>query len=216
MSIEQRTAYAVLKAISIMKRASVLGSGILTGRLTDAKGRVASFKNAIVIMTSNVGSQHIAEMSPLGFMGDNLEERKNLVKDKVMEALKEEFRPEFLNRIDEVIIFNYLDKLEIKKIVELELAKVAARISVKGITMDVTEKAKELLAEKGFDPVLGARPLRRVIQRSVLDPLSLKIVAGEVQPGGRIRVDTEEKEIVLLNSMDSLKSSPKRKLTKTA
>ena len=184
------------------------------GRLTDAKGRVASFKNAIIIMTSNVGSQHIAEMSPLGFMGDNTEEKKNSVRDKVMAALKEEFRPEFLNRIDEIIIFNYLAKAEIKKIVELELAKVALRVSVKGITMDVTEKAKELLAEQGFDPALGARPLRRVISRKVLDPLSLKIVAGEVQSGGRIRVDAENKEIVLLNSMDSLKATPKRKLQK--
>jgi len=186
------------------------------GRLTDAKGRVASFKNAIVIMTSNVGSAHIAEMSPLGFMGDNLEERKSSVKDKVMETLKEEFRPEFLNRIDEIIIFNYLGKPEIKKIVELELAKVASRISLKGIAMEVTDKAKELLAEKGFDPNLGARPLRRVIQRSVLDPLSLKIVAGEVQAGGKVRVDEENKEITLLVVMNSFKSSPKQKLAKTA
>ena len=186
------------------------------GRLTDAKGRVASFKNAIIIMTSNVGSQHIAEMSPLGFMGDNMEEKKNSVRDKVMAVLKEEFRPEFLNRIDEIIIFDYLAKLEIKKIVELELAKVASRISVKGITMDVTEKAKELLAEQGFDPALGARPLRRVILRKVLDPLSLKIVTGEIQSGGKVRVDAENKEIVVLGSMDSLKTMPKRKLQKTA
>ena len=182
------------------------------GRLTDAKGRVASFKNSIIIMTSNVGSSHIAEMSPLGFLEDsNLEEKKNSVRDKVMGALKEEFRPEFLNRIDEIIIFNYLAKLEIKKIVELELSKVASRISLKGITMDVTDKAKELLAELGFDPALGARPLKRVIQRQVLDPLSLKIVAGEVQPGGRVRIDEEKKEIVLLSSMDSLKTSPNPK-----
>ncbi|MDA1337404.1 MAG: AAA family ATPase [bacterium] len=186
------------------------------GRLTDAKGRVASFKNAIIIMTSNVGSQHIAEMSPLGFMGDNVDEKKNAVKGKVMAALKEEFRPEFLNRIDEIIIFDYLAKEEIKKIVELELAKVGARVSLRGIGMDVTEKAKELLAEQGFDPNLGARPLKRVIARKVLNPLSLKIVAGEVQSGGKIRVDVEDKEIVLLSSMDLLKVSSKRKLAKIA
>ena len=145
-----------------------------------------------------------------------MEEKKNSVRDKVMAVLKEEFRPEFLNRIDEIIIFDYLAKLEIKKIVELELAKVASRISVKGITMDVTEKAKELLAEQGFDPALGARPLRRVILRKVLDPLSLKIVTGEVQSGGKVRVDAENKEIVVLGSMDSLKTMPKRKLQKTA
>ncbi|OHA64780.1 MAG: ATP-dependent chaperone ClpB [Candidatus Wildermuthbacteria bacterium RIFCSPHIGHO2_02_FULL_49_9] len=186
------------------------------GRLTDAKGRAASFKNAIVIMTSNVGSAHIAELSPLGFMGNDSEGRKTSVRDKVMGALKEEFRPEFLNRIDEIIIFNYLTKPEIKKIVELELSRVASRIASKGIAMDVTEKAKELLAEQGFDPSLGARPLRRVIQRQVLDPLSLKIVAGEVSPGNKVKVDAENREIVLLSSMDSLKSSPRRKLAKAA
>ena len=185
------------------------------GRLTDAKGRVASFKNAIVIMTSNVGSQHIAEMSPLGFMGNDLEERKMSVRDKVMDALKEEFRPEFLNRIDEIIIFNYLAKLEIKKIVELELAKVASRISLKGIVMDVTEKAKDLLAEQGFDPSLGARPLRRVIQRQVLDPLSLKIVAGEVKAGERIKVDAQNGEVVVGGASESLRmTGQKRKLAK--
>ena len=184
------------------------------GRLTDAKGRVASFKNAIIIMTSNVGSQHIAEMSPLGFVEDNLEEKKSSVRDKVMTALREEFRPEFLNRIDEIIIFNYLTKPEIKKIVELELAKVASRILAKGITLEATDKAKELLAELGFDPSLGARPLRRIIQRQVLDPLSLKIVAGEVQTNSKVRVDEEQREIVLLSSMDSLKPPPKRKLAK--
>ncbi|MDP2734928.1 MAG: AAA family ATPase [bacterium] len=183
------------------------------GRLTDAKGRVASFKNAIIIMTSNVGSQHIAEMSPLGFTGDDVEGKKSSVRDKVMGALKEEFRPEFLNRIDEIIIFDYLAKPEIKKIVELELSKVASRISLKGIVMEVTEKAKEVLAEQGFDPTLGARPLRRVIQRQVLDPLSLKIVAGEVHPGGKVRVDADGKNIVLLSSMDAVRPQ-KRKLAK--
>lgn len=184
------------------------------GRLTDAKGRVASFKNAIIIMTSNVGSQHIAEMSPLGFMGDDLEGKKSSVRDKVMGALREEFRPEFLNRIDEIIIFDYLAKAEIKKIVELELSKVASRISLKGIAMEVSDKAKELLAEQGFDPTLGARPLRRVISRQVLDPLSLKIVAGEVHPGGKVKVDAEGREIVLLSSMDAVHPQQKRKLAK--
>lgn len=166
------------------------------GRLTDAKGRVASFKNSIIIMTSNVGSQYIAEMNPLGFLGENADEKRSSVKDRVMSALREEFRPEFLNRIDEVIIFNYLDKTQIQQIVELELAKVASRLALKDIAFQATPKAKALLAERGFDPTLGARPLRRVIQKLILDPLSLKIVAGEIQRGQKVTADEQKGEIV--------------------
>ncbi|OHA67127.1 MAG: ATP-dependent chaperone ClpB [Candidatus Wildermuthbacteria bacterium RIFCSPHIGHO2_02_FULL_47_12] len=185
------------------------------GRLTDAKGRVASFKNAIVIMTSNVGSQFIAEMNPLGFLAERKEDKKNAVQDKVMSALKEEFRPEFLNRIDEIIIFNYLGKEEIKKIVELELAKVAERLAKKGITVAISEKAKELLAEQGFDPNLGARPLRRVVQRKVLDPLSLQIVAGEIKLGEKVSIDIKDGDIVIVGSFGSMRM-PSPKLAKSA
>ncbi|MBI2642650.1 MAG: AAA family ATPase [Candidatus Wildermuthbacteria bacterium] len=168
------------------------------GRLTDAKGRVASFKNAIIIMTSNVGSQFIAEMNPLGFVQQKseAEDKKASVKERVMSSLREEFRPEFVNRVDDIIIFNYLGKEEIKKIVELELAKVGERLVPQEVKLEVTEKAKELLAEKGFDPNLGARPLRRIIQRTVLDPLALQIVAGSVKKGERVIVDAKNKEIV--------------------
>ncbi|MDP3901059.1 MAG: AAA family ATPase [bacterium] len=165
------------------------------GRLTDAKGRTASFKNTIIIMTSNIGSQYIAQMAPLGFMGGEAKEQES-VRDKVMEAVREQFRPEFVNRIDEIIIFEYLGKKEIKQIVELELSKVAGRLMRSGnIAIEASEQAKALLAERGFDPNLGARPLRRVIQKSVLDPLALKIVSGEVDPGSRVQLAVENKEI---------------------
>ena len=181
------------------------------GRLTDAKGRVASFKNAILIMTSNIGSEYIAKMGAMGFLGEREEgERKNL-KEKVIEALKEEFRPEFLNRIDEIIIFNYLQKPEIKKIVDLELEKVANRLKNKNIEIKVTEKVKELLAEQGFDPNLGARPLKRVIQKLVLDPLSLKIVAGEIKENDKIVVDLEGNQIVFRTPKDLIKTQKERK-----
>jgi len=183
------------------------------GRLTDAKGRVASFKNSILIMTSNVGSDFISKMGQLGFLGEKEEEEKQTLKEKVMDALKENFRPEFLNRVDEIIIFNYLGKPEIKKIVELELEKVQKRLNNKKIELKVTEAAKEYLAEKGFDQNLGARPLKRVIQREVLDPLSLKIVSGEVEGEEHVSVDLENNKIVFRTEKDFIKThSPREKV----
>jgi len=176
------------------------------GRLTDAKGRTASFKNAILIMTSNVGSDIIAKESALGFVGgDEEKSARESLREKVMAALKENFRPEFLNRIDEIIIFNYLGRPEIKKIVELELQKVANRLQGKSIEIKVNESAKEFLAERGFDPNLGARPLKRVIQKQVLDPLSLKIVAGQVKEGERVIVDLEAGRIIFRTAKDLIK-----------
>ena len=160
------------------------------GRLTDARGRVASFKNAILIMTSNIGTDIIAKEAPLGFVAkEEKQTRMEKVREKVMSALKEHFRPEFLNRIDEIIIFNYLTKEDIRKIVDLELKKVEKRFLEKGIKIEVTETAKNYLAEKGFDPNLGARPLKRVIQKELLDPLAMKIVSGEIKEGERIKID---------------------------
>ncbi len=176
------------------------------GRLTDAKGRTASFKNAILIMTSNVGSDIIAKESSLGFItGDEKSAQKESLKEKVLAALKDNFRPEFLNRIDEIIIFDYLGKEEIKKIVDLELEKVFERLKPKRIEISVQEKAKEFLAEKGFDPNLGARPLKRVIQKEVLDPLSLEIVSGEIKEGERVLVDFEDGKIIFRTPKDLIK-----------
>jgi len=185
------------------------------GRLTDAKGRTASFKNSILIMTSNVGSDVIAKEASLGFVrGEGEKSQREALKEKVMAALKENFRPEFLNRIDEIIIFNYLGKPEIKKIVDLELSKVAERLKNKKIEIKVTETAKEFLAEKGFDTNLGARPLKRVIQREVLDPLSLKIVSGEVKEGERVMVDFNQEKIIFRTAKDLIKiSRQKEKVT---
>ena len=166
------------------------------GRLTDAKGRVASFKNTILIMTSNVGSEYISRMGSLGFLPQKDRAKRENLKTKVKEALKERFRPEFLNRVDDIIIFNYLGRPEIKKIVELELAKVKKRLEKRDIKINFRKEAKELLAEKGFDPNLGARPLKRVIQKEILDPLSLKMVSGEIKEGEQVFVDAQKKKIV--------------------
>jgi ATP-dependent Clp protease ATP-binding subunit ClpB len=167
------------------------------GRLTDAKGRTASFKNTILIMTSNVGSDIIAKEAPLGFVEDGKISQKEGLKEKIQNALKEKFRPEFINRIDEIVIFDYLGANEIKQIVDLELSKVQKRLSKKQIKISVTEKAKDYLAKKGFDSNYGARPLKRLIQKLILDPMALRIVIGEIKDGMRIAVDVEKNEIVL-------------------
>ncbi len=165
------------------------------GRLTDAKGRPVSFKNTIIIMTSNLGSEYIAKMGTMGFVGDDMEEYQTL-KDKLNEALKENFRPEFLNRVDEVIIFNYLAQKQIQQIVDLELAKVSKRLEKKGIKLRVDKEVRVFLAEKGFDMNLGARPLKRVIQKFILDPLSLKIVIGEIKQGETVSLSIVAGKIV--------------------
>jgi ATP-dependent Clp protease ATP-binding subunit ClpB len=175
------------------------------GRLTDAKGRVASFKNAILIMTSNVGSEYIAQMGQIGFAAEEEKAKRESLKEKVLESLKEQFRPEFLNRIDEIIIFNYLGKEEIKKIVDLELEKVKKRLEEKNIKINFSNSTKEFLAERGFDPNLGARPLKRVIQKLILDPLSLKIVSGEIKEGDSVFVDFEEGKIVFKTAKGLIK-----------
>ena len=172
------------------------------GRLTDAKGRVASFRNTILIMTSNIGSEHIARMGALGFLGNGEAGENENLKEKVMEALRSNFRPEFLNRIDEVVVFNHLGKTEIKKIVELEIQKVVMRLKQKNIEIKITQVAKDLLAEQGFDANLGARPLKRVIQKLVLDPLAIKIVSGEIKNKDEIIIDAQDSQIIFRSPQD--------------
>ena len=165
------------------------------GRLTDSKGRTVSFKNTIIIMTSNLGSDYINKMSSIGFTTKEEVAKRDSMKEKVMDSLKDQFRPEFLNRIDEIVIFNYLKKDEIKKIVELELSKVEKRLRAKEISIKVSEGAKELLLKDGFDPNLGARPLKRTIQRLILDPLSVKIVVNEISEGSMVLIDASGNKI---------------------
>ena len=166
------------------------------GQLTDAKDRKVSFKNTILIMTSNIGSQFIAKMGSLGFLTNKDSDNYQSLKDKVKDSLKEEFKPEFLNRIDEIIIFDYLKKEEIRKIVDLELKKVEERLKNKEIKLKVSAKAKGFLAKKGFDPNLGARPLKRVIQKLILNPLSLKIVTGQIGKQSQVIIDQEDNTLV--------------------
>ena len=184
------------------------------GRLTDSKGRVVSFKNTIIIMTSNLGSDYINKMSSLGF--NNKEElvQRESMREKIFDTLRDSFRPEFLNRIDEVVIFNYLQKEQIKIIVDLELEKVEERLATKEIKIQISDRAKEFLVKEGFDPNLGARPLKRTIQRLILDPLSIKIVTNEIAEGSRILIDEQDGKMVFETPKQLPRMRPTPKLAK--
>ena len=166
------------------------------GRLTDGQGRTVNFANTVVIMTSNLGTSQVQE-DPVGFLKTNTNGMDNQeIKRNVERALRQEFRPEFLNRIDEIVIFKSLGREEIVQIVDLLVEEVQERLSDRGISIELTERAKEWIAEKGFDPAYGARPLRRTVQRYVETPLARKVLAGEIGDGGRLTVDAFEGELV--------------------
>jgi ATP-dependent Clp protease ATP-binding subunit ClpC len=167
------------------------------GHLTDAQGHEVDFKNTVIIMTSNLGTRDIQKGASIGFAakGDaKLSYEK--MRDKVMEELKRSFRPEFLNRIDEVIVFHSLSREHVKAIVDLMIRRLVEQLRGKDLDIELTEAAKELLAEKGYDPALGARPLRRTIQRMVEDPLSEKLLYKEFSAGQTVIVDGRDGEIV--------------------
>ncbi len=162
------------------------------GKLTDSQGRQVDFKNTVIIMTTNLGTRDISKGLLTGFQaGGDLSTSYDRKKVKVNDELKQHFRPEFLNRVDDVIVFPQLGKDEIFQIVDLMIARLAKRLADKDMQIELTPAAKELLAERGFDPVLGARPLRRAIQREIEDQLSEKILYGELKSGQKVVVDAE-------------------------
>ena len=162
------------------------------GRLTDAQGRTVDFKNTVIIMTTNLGSRDVSKGVNLGFAASNDSSTAyEAMKSKVQQELKQNFRPEFLNRIDDIIVFHQLSQDEIVSIVDLMAAKLEERLKDKDMAIELTTPAKELLAKKGYDPVLGARPLRRTLQREVEDPLSEQILFGELTPGSIVLVDVD-------------------------
>ncbi|MDN6136971.1 ATP-dependent Clp protease ATP-binding subunit [Corynebacterium sp.] len=164
------------------------------GRLTDGQGRVVDFKNTVLIFTSNLGTQDISKAVGLGFTSSNENDsdaQYDRMKNKVNDELKKHFRPEFLNRIDEIVVFHQLTRDEIVQMVELLIGRVEVQLAERDMGIELTQKAKNLLAKRGFDPVLGARPLRRTIQREIEDQLSEKILYGEIGAGEIISVDVE-------------------------
>lgn len=171
------------------------------GHITDAKGRKVNFKNTVIIMTSNIGSDMILNADKVGDIGFNGDENKTVesdIKSKIMKSLQEFFKPEFLNRIDDIIFFHSLNKEQVSEIVKLQLEHVINRVSnQKGIQVKISKKAQEYLAEKGHDPQYGARPLKRVVQNEILNPLALEIISQKIPDDAEVKIDYKKDKIIL-------------------
>jgi len=167
------------------------------GRLTDGHGRTVDFRNTVIIMTSNLGTQYLSQGGALGFRVEtSTKSQREKTRKDIESELRRTFRPEFLNRIDDIIIFQSLSREEVLQIVDLEVRKVAQRISEKNVAIELTDAARAWLAEQGYDPQFGARPLKRVIQRSLENPLSKRLISGEFKEGDTIVVDVADNELV--------------------
>jgi ATP-dependent Clp protease ATP-binding subunit ClpA len=161
------------------------------GRLTDGQGRVVNFKNTIIIMTSNVGSNLMKESGPIGFSVMSPAAKSDDVRARLLTNLRQAFRPEFLNRIDDIIVFNALSKEHLSRIIDVQLKRLVKQLSGRGLKIEISAAAKEVLLKEGYDPNYGARPMRRAIQRLIQDPLSLKLLAGEYLMGDTVLVDAD-------------------------
>jgi len=167
---------------------TILQQAVEDGRMTDGKGRTVDFRNTILIMTSNIASEYILEHA-----GETTE----ALHRQVDQELHQVFKPEFLNRLDDQIIFNSLGREEILRIVDLQLDRLQGRIADRRMRIDVSGEAKQLLADQGFDPAFGARPLKRAIQQKVLDPLALELLEGRIKAGDVVRVEVDQDRVVL-------------------
>ncbi len=177
------------------------------GRLTDGKGRIVNFKNTIIILTSNIGSQFVEKMESIGFSNKTEREDYSQTKDKVMEALKDHFRPEFINRLDEIIVFDILSPEAIREIVSLRVQVVADRLHTKGIGFKINEDAMTYLAKEGYDPHYGARPLNRLIQNKILNPVATYILSNNVKKGDTVVVSVKNGELYIDREKGKIKSS---------
>jgi ATP-dependent Clp protease ATP-binding subunit ClpB len=201
----RRRPYAVLLLDEIEKAHpdafNILLQVMDDGRLTDGKGRTVDFKNVVIIMTSNIGSEHLQNFNPpIGFIGKNGDSKKSLSDESragelasahraILQQVRTHFKPEFLNRVDDILIFNPLGPAQLAKIVDLRLADVQQLLAERKITIELTQAAKEVLFREGYDPNYGARPMKRAIQKLVQDPLAMKILDGEVLHGDHVLVD---------------------------
>jgi ATP-dependent Clp protease ATP-binding subunit ClpC len=164
------------------------------GRMTDGQGNVVDFRNTILIMTSNLGTEYVKRSGTLGFLQQKEDDEERESHDKIEKALKGTFRPEFLNRVDEIIMFSPLSIEEMEQIVDLQLKEVQDRLSEYRIAVELTDAARKWLAKEGYDPAFGARPLRRAIQKYVESPLSVELLGGQYKDGATVLVDVDEKK----------------------
>jgi len=167
------------------------------GRLTDSQGRMVDFRNTVIIMTSNIGAIRYGNQKTVGFSANSAKDAAEYssMKEHMLEQLKKEFRPEFVNRIDEVVVFHALDEKHIGEIVELMLEQIENRMAEKDMKIRFTKKAKNFLAQNGFEPEYGARPLRRLIQRLVEDGLAEALLEDEIKTGEKVKVDLKDKKL---------------------
>ncbi|TET85006.1 MAG: AAA family ATPase, partial [Anaerolineales bacterium] len=172
------------------------------GRLTDGQGRVVVFRNTVLIMTSNLGTEFVTKSGTLGFRRQGQESQERDAEEKIEKALRDTFRPEFLNRIDEIIIFSPLSTDQMEQIVDLQMEQIRERLAEHGIEVELTETARKWLAQEGYDPTFGARPLRRAMQKHIESTLSIKILKGEFEDGDTVVVDFDEDEGVVFHRPD--------------
>jgi ATP-dependent Clp protease ATP-binding subunit ClpB len=174
------------------------------GRMTDGQGRTVDFKNTVIIMTSNLASQYIL---------DHADRNRKEMEQRVTAELREAFKPEFLNRVDETIIFNSLGREQIKSIVEIQLKRLRQNLAARKMALEITERAKALIADKGYDPAYGARPLKRTIQRLIQDPLAVKILEGEFKEGDRVKIDADEENLIFERGEPTLENETSAQVT---
>ena len=175
------------------------------GRLTDGQGRVVDFRNCVLIMTSNLGTEYVRRSGSLGFLQSRGDADERQEHEKIEKALRGTFRPEFLNRIDEIITFSPLSVEDMAEIVDLQMKEVKERLNESGLSVELTEAARKWLSEEGFDPAFGARPLRRALQKHIESPLSVRLLSGEFKRGGTILVDVEDDKLVFRSAEDENK-----------
>jgi ATP-dependent Clp protease ATP-binding subunit ClpC len=181
------------------------------GRMTDGQGNVVDFRNTVLIMTSNLGTEYVKKGGTLGFLPGKVDDAEREAHDKIEKALKGSFRPEFLNRIDEIIMFSPLSLEQMDEIVILQMKDVQDRLNEHNITVQLTDAARKWLAKEGYDPAFGARPLRRAIQKHVESPLSMELLGGKFKDGATVVVDVDEsKNKIIFHTSEAVKKKHKQ------
>ncbi len=181
------------------------------GKLTDGLGRVIDFRNTVIVMTSNIGAELLRKQSSLGFSANDEDKSYEAMKGKLLDAMKKAFKPEFLNRLDDIVVFKNLKKNELMKIIDMEMKKVFARLDERGIKVTLSKKAKELLFEKGYDPLYGARPIRRAIEQNVEDPMSEEILRGKIPEGSKVLISCARGKITFKVTKPEQQANKKNK-----